>query len=243
MLPLIFCSIFPVTTAEHAAIIDTSMPYLIISTSASRSPNEYFYWSNSWNYCRRHSDEYDLARCVPSEILPPGELPPSSALWWFKPVETATGTYYHIVSGIYSERPAQMLSFDWQGDAYPRPWYDGDAQYTADYMNQARFSLQPASHVQRAGDAYYILCGPESGKANEMLFFNRAVSDWLDTWSPDFTDEKALWRLVPAPCESYNCTQPDYAAACVRPLSNRTHNPKKTDMLPKHARTEDGSTC
>lgn len=114
------------------------------------------------------------------------------------------------------------------GNVYPYPWWDGDASYTIDYMSPARFRLQPAKHVygEIMGDRlYYIVCGPESGKADEMIFYNRQVGDWLDTWTADFTDVQATWRLVPAPCEAYNCTQPDYAAACAKPPRARAASP------------------
>ena len=213
--PLV-AAVLTIARADHPVRIDTSHPYYIVSSPTSRSPTEYLYWGHWRSHCRRGSDDYAVSRCVPSEPLEES-IPPAYALWWFVPVnetepftDSGTASWYYIVGSLNSSQPGMTLSFDGWGNVYPRPYWLGDESYLNE-LAEARFRLVE-SHDNSDFDLYYIICGERSGKANEMVFLNRNMGDWLATWTVDLTDKKATWRLVPAECGDVSCALPDFEA-------------------------------
>ena len=62
------------------------------------------------------------------------------------------------------------------------PDYTADEDY-AHEMEAAKFQIVPTHDEATGEELYYIVCGPTSGKADEMIFLNRNVGDWLDTWT------------------------------------------------------------
>lgn len=106
--------------------------------------------------------------------MPTTGNPPATALWWFLPVADEPG-WYHIVGARGTGEPGMMLRFNNNGNVYPKPYYLGDEEWTVE-MEFAKFQLRPASHeVARtsglglSAEMYYIVTGPSSGMANEMV--------------------------------------------------------------------------
>ena len=142
-------------SSATATILNSTTPYFIVSPPAneaspeltSRSPDEYIEWG--WDrYCWEHSDDYSLERCVPSHELPSSGLPPSSGLWWLMPVAGESDEWFHIVGGVDSTHPAQMLRFDWMGDVHPRPYWTGDPEKYSDTMEAARFRIVVSREIR-----------------------------------------------------------------------------------------------
>ena len=201
--------------------INGSQPYYLISPGTSRSPNEYLEWSAWRSDCYR-GDDYSVGRCVQSHVLSSG-VPPTSAMWFIFPEPecndglSSTPCYYHIFGSKDSRQPAMLLNFAWNGDIYPYPFYREDENWLANEMVWARFRIEAVSHASEqpnADELYHIINGPDSGKADEMIFLNRMGGDWLDTWTLDTNDHQATWRIVPAACtDAASCELPDLEAA------------------------------
>lgn len=106
--------------AEHTAVLDQSHPWYLIAPIASRSPNEYLYFSDWAHDCYR-DDNYDVGRCVQSDVLDDADsTPPPRGLFWLKSIANEPG-YYHIVGSTDSSYAGYMLNFDFWGNVYPKP--------------------------------------------------------------------------------------------------------------------------
>lgn len=194
--------------------LNLAIPYFIISTSGSRSPNEYLQY-DAWDSRCHRGDGYQLSQCIRSNVV--SGTPPPEAAWWFVP-EAGSSEWYYIVAGRESSYAGYNLGpFNGQGDVYPQPYYLDDAEYLNDEMPRMRFRFEMLWNADARERQYYIITSPQSSMDNEMIFLNRAMGDWLDTWTIDLNDAQARWRLEPVPCSesrySNSCLVPDYQAA------------------------------
>ena len=167
-----------------------------------------------------------MRECVQSHQLGSTGTPPITAHWFIVPEPqcnnmSASGQcYYHIFGAQSSNQPAMMLGFKWNGMYSQRPYYTEDENWQANQMTAHRFRIEAVSHAAEqpnADELYFVMTGPASGKPDEMLFLNRDfMGDYLDTWTIDLNDDRAMWRIVPVACadrRAAGCELPDFQAA------------------------------
>ena len=212
---LLIASMITTTHAQtRAYFLNGSTAVWITSTQYSRSPNEYLEYNSIKGQCIK-DEHYSIGDCVKSHVID-GAMP-SSAVWWLIPEDgTKDPQWVHIVAGRESSWAGYMLGPFVGSSIYPNPYWLEDADFARRNLVWSRYKIE-ATTVD-GEELVQIIIGNEShSKANEMLFLNRNIGDWLDTWGVDRNDTRAMWRFVPVPCRqaayANSCELPDFQAA------------------------------